>query len=68
MVLSECVAKVDLELRDPRGRTPLLLAVTLGHLEATKLLLSKGCSTQSDMLQGWTGEMLINSMCKAFNV
>uniref|UniRef100_A0A2P2I754 Ankyrin repeat domain-containing protein 13D-like n=1 Tax=Hirondellea gigas TaxID=1518452 RepID=A0A2P2I754_9CRUS len=45
---------VDLELRDRRGRTALLLAVTLGHLEPTRLLLLAGCSTQAETEQGWT--------------
>ncbi|XP_018006563.1 ankyrin repeat domain-containing protein 13D [Hyalella azteca] len=43
----------DLELRDTRGRTPLLLAITLGHLESTRVLLAAGCSTQAETSDGW---------------
>ncbi|KAI1293822.1 Ankyrin repeat domain-containing protein 13D [Halotydeus destructor] len=33
-----------LEARDPRGRTPLQLAVTLGHIECVRFLLSKNAN------------------------
>lgn len=48
----------DLEAKDPRGRTPLLLAVTLGHLEMVKLLLDAGADVNCEK-DGWTGKVKI---------
>ncbi|XP_045536475.1 uncharacterized protein LOC106709180 isoform X1 [Papilio machaon] len=45
--------KEDIELRDPRGRTPLLLAVTLGHIEATEALINAGADVNCEK-DGWT--------------
>ncbi|XP_045589265.2 ankyrin repeat domain-containing protein 13D [Procambarus clarkii] len=42
------------ELRDPRGRTPLMLAVTLGHLESTRSLLRYHCNVNVENNDGWT--------------
>lgn len=46
-------AAEELERRDPRGRTPLLLGVTLGRLECVRVLLAAGADVccESD---GWT--------------
>ncbi|KPI99355.1 Ankyrin repeat domain-containing protein 13B [Papilio xuthus] len=45
--------KEDIELRDPRGRTPLLLAVTLGHIEAVEALINAGADVNCEK-DGWT--------------
>ncbi|RXG69108.1 Ankyrin repeat domain-containing protein 13D [Armadillidium vulgare] len=44
----------NLEEHDPRGRTPLMLAVTLGHLESVRLLLRHGCCVTVENKDGWT--------------
>uniref|UniRef100_A0A3B4UD26 Ankyrin repeat domain 13B n=1 Tax=Seriola dumerili TaxID=41447 RepID=A0A3B4UD26_SERDU len=44
----------DLEPLDPRGRTPLHLAVTLGHLECTRVLLQHGADVSKENRNGWT--------------
>lgn len=46
--------KHNKELRDPRGRTPLMLAVTLGHLEASRVLLRHSCNVNVESSDGWT--------------
>ncbi|CAL4160939.1 unnamed protein product [Meganyctiphanes norvegica] len=46
--------KHDRELRDARGRTPLMLAVTLGHLESTRVLLRYFCNANVENADGWT--------------
>ncbi|XP_037294487.1 ankyrin repeat domain-containing protein 13D isoform X2 [Manduca sexta] len=43
----------ELELKDPRGRTPLLLAVTLGHIEAVRALIDAGADVNCEK-DGWT--------------
>ncbi|CAK1554528.1 unnamed protein product [Leptosia nina] len=43
----------DIEKRDPRGRTPLLLAVTLGRVECTRALLNAGANVNCDK-DNWT--------------
>ena len=45
----------DLEKMDPRGRTPLHLAVTLGHIESTKVLLRHGANANAENKKYWTG-------------
>lgn len=42
-----------LEAKDPHGRTALMLAVSLGHLETTKLLLTAGANVNTEC-DGWT--------------
>ncbi|XP_060929566.1 ankyrin repeat domain-containing protein 13B isoform X3 [Limanda limanda] len=44
----------DLESLDPRGRTPLHLAVTLGQLECTRVLLQNGADVSKENRNGWT--------------
>ncbi|NP_001025400.2 ankyrin repeat domain-containing protein 13B [Danio rerio] len=46
--------QVDLEVLDPRGRTPLHLAVTLGHLECARLLVQHGADVSKENRNGWT--------------
>ncbi|XP_058601506.1 ankyrin repeat domain-containing protein 13B isoform X2 [Onychostoma macrolepis] len=46
--------QVDLEVLDPRGRTPLHLAVTLGHLECARLLVQYGADVSKENRNGWT--------------
>uniref|UniRef100_H3CGR4 Ankyrin repeat domain 13B n=1 Tax=Tetraodon nigroviridis TaxID=99883 RepID=H3CGR4_TETNG len=47
-------AQMDLESLDPRGRTPLHLAVTLGHLDCARLLLQQGADVSKENHNGWT--------------
>uniref|UniRef100_A0A671VNI6 Ankyrin repeat domain 13D n=1 Tax=Sparus aurata TaxID=8175 RepID=A0A671VNI6_SPAAU len=42
------------ERLDPRGRTPLELAVCLGHLESTRVLLRHSSDPTHCTTQGWT--------------
>lgn len=43
------------EKRDTRGRTPLMLAVTLGHLESARVLLRHLTNVNTENRDGWTG-------------
>ncbi|KAK3606459.1 hypothetical protein CHS0354_041405 [Potamilus streckersoni] len=42
------------EKRDPRGRTPLHLAITLGHLESTRVLLQHGANANAENRGYWS--------------
>lgn len=44
----------DKEKRDVRGRTPLMLAVTLGHLESARTLLQHTTNVNTENREGWT--------------
>nr|XP_033776337.1 ankyrin repeat domain-containing protein 13D [Geotrypetes seraphini] len=44
----------DLELLDPRGRTPLHLAVSLGNLESARVLLRFNAKVSHENSSGWT--------------
>ncbi|CAD5125374.1 DgyrCDS13613 [Dimorphilus gyrociliatus] len=44
----------NLEALDPRGRTPLMLAVVLGHLESTRLLLKFGADATFQDKKYWS--------------
>uniref|UniRef100_A0A1A8HXR9 Ankyrin repeat domain 13 family, member D n=1 Tax=Nothobranchius kuhntae TaxID=321403 RepID=A0A1A8HXR9_NOTKU len=46
--------ELDVERQDPRGRTPLELAVCLGHLESTRVLLRHTADPTHCTTQGWT--------------
>ncbi|XP_045447833.1 ankyrin repeat domain-containing protein 13D [Melitaea cinxia] len=43
----------DIEKRDPRGRTPLLLAVTLGYIEVVQALINADADVNCEK-DGWT--------------
>ncbi|XP_056657204.1 ankyrin repeat domain-containing protein 13D [Monodelphis domestica] len=43
----------DIELLDPRGRTPLELAVSLGNLESVRVLLRHNANVGKENRQGW---------------
>ncbi|XP_041456412.1 ankyrin repeat domain-containing protein 13D-like [Lytechinus variegatus] len=44
----------DKEKKDPRGRTPLHLAVTLGHIECVRVLLRYDADVTIENKGGWT--------------
>ena len=44
----------DIEKRDNRGRTPLMLAVTLGHIACVEVLLQHEANVNTENTQGWT--------------
>uniref|UniRef100_H3DEM4 Ankyrin repeat domain 13A n=1 Tax=Tetraodon nigroviridis TaxID=99883 RepID=H3DEM4_TETNG len=44
----------DTEAVDPRGRTPLHLAVSLGHLESVRVLLRHNASVTKENASNWT--------------
>ncbi|KAK9503794.1 hypothetical protein O3M35_010276 [Rhynocoris fuscipes] len=52
--LSKGISQEILEKKDVRGRSPLMLAVTLGHLEASKLLMEFGANVNTENKDGWT--------------
>ncbi|KYM85374.1 Ankyrin repeat domain-containing protein 13B [Atta colombica] len=44
----------DIEKHDNRGRTPLMLAVTLGHTDSAIVLLQHEANVNTENTQGWT--------------
>lgn len=48
----------DKEKRDNRGRTPLMLAVTLGYVESVRVLLDNDADVNCESPDGWTGGCL----------
>ncbi|XP_013416590.1 ankyrin repeat domain-containing protein 13D isoform X1 [Lingula anatina] len=52
--LSKNDTEIHLEKLDPRGRTPLHLSVTLGHIESARVLLRKGANANAENKQNWT--------------
>ena len=52
-----------LETFDPRGRTPLMLAVSLEHLECARILLSNGANVNVENNGGWTGKFSVWFYC-----
>ncbi|VEN60740.1 unnamed protein product [Callosobruchus maculatus] len=44
----------DIEKKDNHGRTPLMLAVTLGHLESVRTLLNAEANVNCENINGWT--------------
>lgn len=49
------VLKYDKEAQDPRGRTPLHLAVTLKHSECAEVLLYHGANALEVNRHQWSG-------------
>lgn len=47
----------DVHAVDPRGRTPLHLAVTLGHLESVRILLRHNALVNVENKDGWNGKL-----------
>ncbi|XP_028314327.1 ankyrin repeat domain-containing protein 13A isoform X2 [Gouania willdenowi] len=47
-------AQNDKEAVDPRGRTPLHMAVSLGHLECVRVLLKHGAEVTKENAKNWT--------------
>ena len=47
----------DIERIDPRGRTPLHLSVTLGHLESARVLLRHGANANAENKGYWSGKI-----------
>lgn len=45
----------ELEKLDPRGRTPLHLAISLGHMECAKVLLRNKAAANKENAGFWTG-------------
>uniref|UniRef100_A0A8C3VCZ3 Ankyrin repeat domain 13A n=1 Tax=Catharus ustulatus TaxID=91951 RepID=A0A8C3VCZ3_CATUS len=52
--LDEELRDQDVDQRDPRGRTLLHLAVSLGYLESAKVLLQHKADVTKENAQGWT--------------
>ena len=44
--------QLDLELKDPNDRTPLRLAIVLGHLESVEVLLEFGANSAAQDAEG----------------
>lgn len=55
----------DIEKQDPRGRTPLLLAVTLGYIEVVQVLIDANADVNCEK-DGWTGMNIEKLLCKNF--
>ncbi|NXE66941.1 AN13A protein, partial [Calcarius ornatus] len=52
--LDEELQEQDVDQRDPRGRTLLHLAVSLGYIESAKVLLQHKADVTKENAQGWT--------------
>ncbi|XP_056140233.1 ankyrin repeat domain-containing protein 13A [Lampris incognitus] len=52
--LESLLPQNDIEAVDPRGRTPLHLAVSLGHLESVRVLLRHGAEVTKENAKNWT--------------
>ena len=51
----QCLFQNDKEQQDPRGRTPLHLAVALGYLESARVLLKHGADANAENKSYWSG-------------
>ena len=56
--LSLHIFQGDVHAVDPRGRTALHLAVTLGHLESVRILLRHNAQVNVENKGGWNGNFL----------
>jgi ankyrin repeat protein len=56
MCVTPVFASQNAEALDPRGRTLLHLAVSLGHLESARVLLRHKADVTKENGQGWTGK------------
>lgn len=56
----------DIEKHDNRGRTPLMLAVTLGHTDSAAVLLHHEANVNTENTQGWSGNFLLYSIYLLF--
>ncbi|XP_077773851.1 ankyrin repeat domain-containing protein 13A isoform X2 [Podarcis muralis] len=52
--LEEALKNKDVDQRDPRGRTSLHLAVSLGYIESVRVLLRHKADVTKENAQGWT--------------
>ncbi|XP_054852433.1 ankyrin repeat domain-containing protein 13A isoform X2 [Eublepharis macularius] len=52
--LAEALESQDVEQRDPRGRTALHLAVSLGYIESASVLLRHKADVTKENTSGWT--------------
>lgn len=52
--LENLLSQNDIEAVDPRGRTPVHLAVSLGHLESVRVLLRHGAEVTKENAKNWT--------------
>ncbi|XP_063000195.1 ankyrin repeat domain-containing protein 13A isoform X2 [Elgaria multicarinata webbii] len=52
--LEKVLENKDVEQRDPRGRTSLHLAVSLGYIESARVLLRHKADVTKENAQGWT--------------
>ncbi|KAK1156463.1 ankyrin repeat domain-containing protein 13A-like [Acipenser oxyrinchus oxyrinchus] len=52
--LEKQLGEHNIEEVDPRGRTPLHLAVSLGHLESVRVLLRHSAEVTKENAKGWT--------------
>lgn len=63
-IISLSDTQQDVDQRDPRGRTLLHLAVSLGYIESAKVLLQHKADVTKENAQGWTGkDNLENRSC-----
>ena len=46
-------SQLDLEARDPHGRTALMLAVALGRVDCARVLIDAGANVNTEC-DGWT--------------
>ncbi len=46
----------DIEKKDPRGRTPLMLAIVLNYIDCVSILLDHGANANTET-DGWSGTL-----------